>query len=53
MTGKILEKVSFDSNPKEGQWQTMFKSLQRIAHILYASKVNFKILQARFQQYVN
>ena len=87
-----LEKVSFHSNPKEGQCQKMFKvkvkSLSRVqlfvtpwiaAHqappsiefsrqeywsglplnyhtivlISHASKVMFKILQARLQQYVN
>ena len=40
-----LEKVSFHSNPKEGQYQRMFK--------LPSSKVMLKILQARLQQYVN
>ena len=40
-----LEKVSFHSNPKEGQYQRMFK--------LLSSKVMLKILQARLQQYVN
>ena len=40
-----LEKVSFHSNPKEGQYQIMFK--------LPSSKVMLKILQARLQQYVN
>ena len=87
-----LEKVSFHSNPKEGQCQKMFKvkvkSLSRVqlfvtpwiaAHqappsiefsrqeywsglplnyhtivlISHASKVMFKILQARLQQYMN
>ena len=43
-----LEKVSFHSNPKEGQCQRMFK-LRTTALISYASK----ILQARLQQYVN
>ena len=47
-----LEKVSFHSNPKERQCQTIFKLL-RIAHISYTSKLMLKILQARFQQYVN
>ena len=42
------------SNPKERQWQRMFK-LQTtiIAFISHASKVMLKILQARLQQYVN
>ena len=47
-----LEKVSFHSNPKEGQCQTMFK-LPHIALISHVSKVMLKILQARLQQYVN
>jgi len=41
-----LEKVSFHSNPKEGQCQRMFK----IAQISLASQVMLKILQARLQQ---
>ena len=40
-----LENVSFHSNPKERQCQRML--------ISYASKAMVKILQARFQQYVN
>ena len=44
-----LEKVSFHSNPKERQSQRMLK----IALISHISKVMFKILQARLQQYVN
>ena len=47
-----LEKVSFHSNPKERQSQRMLK-LPHIALISHASKVMLKILQARFQQYVN
>ena len=47
-----LEKVSFHSNPKEGQCQTMFK-LPHIALISHASKVTLKILQARLHQYEN
>ena len=46
------EKVSFHSNPKERQCQRMLK-LPQIAVISHASKVMFKILQARLQQYVN
>ena len=42
-----LEKVSFHSNPKE------CSKYRTIALILHASKVMLKILQARFQQYVN
>ena len=44
-----LEMVNFHSNPKERQSQRMLK----IALISHISKVMFKILQARFQQYVN
>ena len=47
-----LEKVSFHSNPKEGQCQRMFK-LPKILLISHANKVMLKILQARLQQYVN
>ena len=47
-----LEKVSFHSNPKETQWQRM-SNYCTIALILHASKVMLKILQARFQQYMN
>jgi len=47
-----LEKVSFYSNPKEGQCQRMLKLLHN-ALISHASKVMLKILQARLQQYVN
>ena len=44
-----LEKVSFHSNPKEGQCSNYCT----IALISHASKVMLKILQARLQQYVN
>ena len=47
-----LEKVSFDSNPKEGQCQRMFK-LPQISFISQVSKVMLKILQHRLQQYVS
>ena len=47
-----LEKVSFHSNPKERQCQSMLK-LPQIALISHASKVMLKILQARLQEYVN
>ena len=47
-----LEKVSFHYNLKERQCQRMFK-LPHNAIISHASKVMFKILQARLQQYVN
>ena len=42
-----LEKVSFHSNPKEGQCQRMLKLLHN------SSKVMLKILQARPQQYMS
>ena len=45
-----LEKVSFHSNPKERQCHRMLK--HTIALISHASKVMFKILQARLQQYM-
>ena len=45
-----LEKVSFNSNPKERQCQRMIKL---IALISQTRKVMLKILQTRFQQYVN
>ena len=47
-----LEKVSFHSNPNEGQCQRMFKLLTT-GLISHAIKVMLKILQARLQQYVN
>ena len=42
-----LEKVSFHSNPKE------CSNYHAIALISHTSKVMFKILQVRLQQYVN
>ena len=47
-----LEKVSFHSNPKERQCQRML-NYHTIALISHTSKVMFKIIQARLQQYVN
>ena len=47
-----LEKVSFQSNFKERQWQRMFK-LCTTTLISHASKAMLKILQARVQQYMN
>ena len=47
-----LEKVSFHSNPKERQCQSILKH-RTIALISHASKEMLKILQAKFQQYVN
>ena len=47
-----LEKVSFHSNPKERQCQRMLKLPHNCTH-LTRSKVMLKVLQARFQHYVN
>ena len=47
-----LEKVSFHCNPKKRQCQRMLQ-LPHIALISHTSEVILKILQARFQQYVN
>ena len=47
-----LEKVSFHSNPKEGQCQEC-SNYQKITFISHAGKVILKILQTRLQQYVN
>ena len=47
-----LEKVSFHSNPKDRQCQRMLKLPHNCTN-LNASKVMFKILQARLQQYMN
>ena len=47
-----LEKVSFHSNPKERQWEVC-SNYCMIVLISHTSKVMLKILQARFQQYVN
>ena len=44
--------VSFHSNPKERQCKEC-SNYRTIALISHASKVMLKILQARFQQYVN
>ena len=49
-----LEKLSFHSNPNERQYQRMFKLPHNtVEFISHTSKVMFKILQARLQQYVN
>ena len=42
-----LKKVSFNSNPKE------YLDYRTIALISHASQIILKILQARFQQYMN
>ena len=47
-----LEKVSFLSNPKERQCQK-YSNCHTITLISHASKVMFKIFQARLQQYMN
>ena len=47
-----LEKVSFHSNLKERQCQE-YSKYRTIALISHVSKVMFKILQARLQQYMN
>ena len=49
---KELEKVSFHSNPKEGNAKECSNYCSN-ALISHASKVMLKILQARLQQYVN
>ena len=46
------EKVSFHSNPKEGQFKEC-SDYCTVAFISHASKVILKILQTRFRQYVN
>ena len=47
-----LEKVSFRSNPKESNAKEC-SNYHTIAFISHTSKVMFKILQARLQQYLN
>ena len=47
-----LEKVSFHSSPKKGNAKEC-SYYHTIALISHASKVMFKILQARLQQYMN
>ena len=47
-----LEKVSFHSNPKEGQCQRMFKLSHNCYHLIH-SKVVLKILQTGLQQCMN
>ena len=48
----VLKKVSFHSNPKEGNAKEC-SNYHTIALISHTSKVMLKILQARLQQYVN
>ena len=52
VVAKGLEKVSFHSNPRERQCKEC-SNYHKVALISHASKVMLKILQARFQQYVN
>ena len=47
-----LKKVSFHSNPKKGNAKEC-SNYHKIALILHTNKVMLKILQARFQQYMN
>ena len=47
-----LQKVSFHSSPKEGNGKEC-SNYRTIALISHTSKVMFKILQTRLQQYVN
>ena len=47
-----LEKVIFHSNPKKGNIKECL-NYHTIALISHASKVMLKILQARFQKYMN
>ena len=47
-----LEKVSFHSNPKEGNAKE-YSNYHTISLISHTSKVKLKILQARLQQYMN
>ena len=48
-----LEKVSFQSSPKEGQCQRMFTNCHTITLISHTSKDILNILQSSLQQYVN
>ena len=47
-----LEKISFHSSPKEGEFQRC-SNYCTIVLISHASKVTLKILQGRLQQYIN
>ena len=47
----VLEKVSFHSNPKGNAKEC--SNYHTISLISHASKAMLKILQAKFQQYVN
>ena len=52
-SGHRTGKVSFHSNPKERQCQSMLKLPHNGTHLTHTSKVMLKILQARLQRYVN
>ena len=47
-----LEKINFHSSPREGTHQRMLKLPYNCAHFT-CSRIMLKILQSRFQQYVN
>ena len=47
-----LEKIIFNSNPKEGN-ATEYSNYLTVSLISHASKVMLKILQARLQQFLN
>ena len=47
-----LEKISFHSSPKEGEFQKC-SNYRKIVLLSHASKVMLKILQGRLQQYMN
>ena len=47
-----LEKVNFQSNPKEGQCQRMFKLLHNCTHFT-SQQCHVQILQARLRQFMN
>ena len=47
-----LENISFNSHPKETQWQRMLKNCT-VTLISPASKLMLKILQDKLQLYVN
>ena len=52
--GKLtgLEKVSFHSSPKEGQYQRMFNIPYNCFHFS-SRKIILNILEAKLQQYMN
>ena len=48
-----LEKISFNSNPKERQFEKKYSNYCAITVISHASKFMLKIIQASLQQYMN